>query len=338
MKTKIKKRMHRYKRMNYWIFKNIVGFLLIGLTISACESKSELEKEIAAIPIDIEIVRFDKVFAEASLADLPSLKKEYPMFFPKQYPDSIWEQRISDTLQIGLNKAVLSQFPSENELVEELASLFQHVSYYYGGFKVPKVYTTTSDVDYKTKVIAQKDVLVIELDTYLGSEHPFYVDLSRYIVKHMKPEMIISDVATAYSRSYISIPKQRSLLAQMIYFGKELYLKDLWLPEVSDANKIGYTEAELAWAKENESDIWRYFVEKEILYSTDAKLPSRFINPAPFSKFNLELDNDSPGMIGRYIGWQMVRSYVDNNDIPLEELMRLSPEILFKNSKYKPKK
>jgi hypothetical protein len=43
--------------------------------------------------------------------------------------------------------------------------------------------------------------------------------------------------------------------------------------------------------------MWRYY-RKEMLYSDDQKLMPRFINPAPFSKFYLEIDNESPGQVG----------------------------------------
>ena len=85
-------------------------------------------------------------------------------------------------------------------------------------------------------------------------------------------------------------------------------------------------------------DMWRYFIENELLFSTDAKLPPRFINEAPFSKFYLEIDNESPGMIGRYLGWQIVRSYMKNNDISVTQLMIQTPEEVYNNSKYKPAK
>jgi hypothetical protein len=54
--------------------------------------------------------------------------------------------------------------------------------------------------------------------------------------------------------------------------------------------------------------IWRYFIDKQLLYSDDQKLIPRFINPAPFSKFYLEIDNESPGKV-ELIGWQIVNSY-----------------------------
>ena len=81
-----------------------------------------------------------------------------------------------------------------------------------------------------------------------------------------------------------------------------------------------------------------YFIENELLFSTNPKLPLRFIVPAPFSKFNLSIDNDSPGMIGRWMGWQMVRSYMDKNPVSVSQLLSKSADEIYKNANYKPKK
>ena len=130
----------------------------------------------------------------------------------------------------------------------------------------------------------------------------------------------------------------KDLLSQMVYNGKQLYLKDLFLPNYSDAEKIGYTPDQIKWCEENESYMWRYFIEEEMLYSADQKLITRFINPAPFSKFYLEIDNESPGQVGAWIGWQMVRSYMENNKVSVEDLLKTDAKEIFSKSKYKPKK
>ena len=62
------------------------------------------------------------------------------------------------------------------------------------------------------------------------------------------------------------------------------------------------------------------------------------MDPAPFSKFELELDNESPGKIGRYMGWQIVKAFMDNNKITLQEMLTIPEEELFKRSGYKPRK
>ena len=110
------------------------------------------------------------------------------------------------------------------------------------------------------------------------------------------------------------------------------------IPSDSDAEKIGYTPEEIQWAQDNEGYMWRYFIENKLLFDTSSKLANRFINPAPFSKFYLEIDNETPGSIGKWLGWQIVRSYAKNNEVSLEALLQTDAKELFDNSKYKPKK
>jgi gliding motility-associated lipoprotein GldB len=313
----------------------LVLFLVL---LFSCNNESKVEKEIEKIPIDFEMIRFDKEFANATPAELPKLKAEFPAFFPKQYNDSIWIEKLTDTLQNQLESEVIKTFPTDGILEDDLVPLFQHIKYYFPKFQTPIVVTTTSDVDYRNKIILADSLLIIGLDNYLGSEHRFYEGIDKYISKEMKPSQIGPDVAESYARLYIKPPNKASFLGQIVYYGKQLYLKDIWLPNTSDAEKIGYTEEEYKWAEENEEYMWRYFVEKELLYSTDPKLGARFISPAPFSKFYLELDNESPGMLGRYLGWKIVRAYMENNDTNVQQLMVTEADEIFTNSKYKPKK
>jgi uncharacterized protein YjaZ len=74
------------------------------------------------------------------------------------------------------------------------------------------------------------------------------------------------------------------------------------------------------------------------LYSTDNSLPSRFINPAPFTKFYLELDSESPGRLGQYIGWQIVRSFMEHNDVEFMDMLQMEATEIFNGAKFKPRK
>lgn len=312
--------------------------LLTAILFFGCAKDSGIEKNINAVPITVEILRFDKVFGTAHLNDLPDLKRSYPIFFPKQFHDTIWEMKMNDSLTQQLYVEVMKKYWSERKLKADLEGLFKHIKYYFSNFKTPNVVTANSDVDYRNKIFISDNMLVISLDNYLGSDHFFYEGIPSYVVENMKESQIISDVASIYSQMYVPKIQSRTFLAQMIYYGRILYLKDLWLPNASDEVKIGYSQEKLKWIQENETEIWRNFVENEYLYSTNPKLVSRFIDPAPFSKFYLEIDNDSPGMVGRFIGWQIVKSYMDKNNVGLDKLLTISEEEIFKKSKYKPKK
>ena len=112
----------------------------------------------------------------------------------------------------------------------------------------------------------------------------------------------------------------------------------LLLPEISDDEIIGYTEEQWNWAEMSESNIWKYFVQNELLYSTDPELSRRFIDEAPFSKFYLEVDRDSPGRIGSWFGWSIAQAFMSNENPGIRELISIDNEELFKKSKYKPAK
>jgi hypothetical protein len=185
-----------------------------------------VEKEIEEVPVDFEVLRFDKEFAEITEEGLPALKAEYPFLFPEQYPDSIWLARIQDTVQQELNIEVEKAFPDFSAEEEELHSLFQHIKYYFPSFEAPLVITITSDVDYKNKALLTDDFLFISLDTYLGKEHDFYLGIQQYLKKNFERAQIIPDVAAEYAEKYAPKPAGKTFLAHMLYYGKMLYLKD----------------------------------------------------------------------------------------------------------------
>ena len=314
-------------------------YLLLVVSIVSCEKESKIEKTIDKIGTKIKVERFDSLFAQASPNDLKILQQGFPFMFSKKYSDTFWIAKMNDTLQKQLAVEVKKAFPTFEGCKEDIESFFNHLKYYFPEFRVPRVITTTSDVDYRNKVIVTDSIVVISLDTYLGSDHEFYQGIQRYIAEDMNKGQIVVDLAGEYAKKYIFQPPNRTLLDEMIYCGKQLYFKDVMIPFASEAERISYTQEQLEWAKANESYIWRYFIERELLYSSDSKLPGRFIIPAPFSKFYLEeIDTQSPDKLGQYIGWQIVRAYMDQNEVSLKDLFTATTEEIFNNSKFKPRK
>ena len=319
--------------------RNLLSFLVvILLCFLSCENDSKVEKEIAKIDIDVQVERFEKLFAEASPKDLPKLKAEYPFMFSRQYHDSIWIARMQDTLQQEMFTEIQKKYADFTEINDDIKSLFQHLKYYYPAFRSPRVITLINDVEYRNKTIVTDSIALIAIDNYLGSDHMFYGNIQKYIRQNFEAPQIVSDLAAEYAQQQIYQPSRKSLLDENVYFGKILYFKDVMIPFKSDAEKIGYTQEELDWAIENEPNIWQFFVERELLFETDPKLAGRFINPAPFTKFNLELDAESPGRLGQYIGWQIVKAYMENNDADFNDMLQMDATKLFNKSKFKPRK
>ncbi|WP_372752176.1 gliding motility lipoprotein GldB [Mariniflexile sp.] len=319
--------------------KHVIFFFIVIQVLVSCKNDNRIESEISKLNLDANIERFDLLFAKIDAETLPDLKQAYPFMFSEKYLDSFWIEKASDSLQKELYKEVENTF-SEFESTElEIESLLNHLKYYFPEFRTPRIITTTSDVDYRNRVIVTDTIVLIALDNYLGANHPFYENIPKYLRENLKREQIVVDLADEYAKKYCFQTSSNTFLDEMIYFGKQLYFKDVIIPFKTEAARIGYTSDELDWANANESYIWRYFIERELLFSTDSKLAGRFLTPAPFSKFYLEeVDAESPGRLGQYIGWQIVRAYMEQNDVTLKEMLIESPEDIFNKSKFKPRK
>ncbi|WP_306013583.1 MULTISPECIES: gliding motility lipoprotein GldB [unclassified Allomuricauda] len=322
-------------------FRNRIGHgmpLALILVLWSCGETDKTEAEIDKIAVDLRISRFDQEFADASATEIPELKAKYPYLFPEQFPDSVWVAKLSDTIQIELSEEVDKAFGDFEEEAADLESLFKHIKYYFPDTEIPHIVTLTSDVRYENRIILTDTLLLIGLDNYLGEDHHFYEGMQRYIAASLDKKFLASDVANAFAKKVISYPRNRTLLSRMVYYGKELYLKDKLLPSATDAQKIGYSEEQMDWATANEEQMWTYFVERELLYSTDTGLDRKFLDPAPFTKFGLELDNESPPRLGRYMGWQIVRAFMEKTDTGLQQLLEMPADEILKQSNYKPKR
>ncbi|WP_053992067.1 gliding motility lipoprotein GldB [Mangrovimonas sp. TPBH4] len=318
--------------------KQLILLFAVLIAVSSCDKTSKKEQEISKIDIPFKVERFDAEFAKATPEDLPKLKANYPFLFSKRISDSVWINRMQDTLQQQLFEEVDKVYHDFGDVELDIEKLFQHLKYYDKTFTAPRVITLTSDVDYRNKTIVTDTIALIALDTYLGADHEFYSGIQKYIVQNMTKSQIVPDLANSYAEKYSFQSQRKTLLDEMVYYGKLLYFKDKMIPFKTDAEKIGYLPEQLAWAQDNESYIWRYFIDKEMLYSTDTGMAGRFIAPAPFSKFYLELDRESPGRLGQFIGWQIVRSYMEHNDVDFMEMLQMEASEIFNNSKYKPRK
>jgi gliding motility-associated lipoprotein GldB len=321
--------------VNRILFAALTFVVLIG-SVGCGRKEAEILPEIDKLSISLDVSRFDRDFDDLPQIGLPALREKYPYLFPEQYPDSVWLAKFNDTLQQQLRLEVAKAFPDFEKYQAGLELFYKHLRYYFPKVNIPHVITLTTDVDYENRVLLADSLLFIGLDNYLGPNHEFYGGLSKYIARDLQSDYLVGDVAETFATALVPYPKERSFIARMVYYGKLLYLKDKLLPLEPDSLKIRYSAAEWDWARANEGQIWRYFIERELLYSTDNQLDLRFLDPAPFSKFRLELDSESPGRIGRYVGWQIVRAYMSNHSDSLDQLLALSGEQLFQKSNYKP--
>jgi len=265
-------------------------------------------------------------------------------FFIGDKPDTLKVLQIREFIMDPFNRELALKckevYPDLIFLEEGLTKTFRNINTVYPKFRVPDVYTYVSGLLYESPVEYLDSVMIIGLDMFLGWDYEQYraAGLPVYLTRRMEPQNIIPECSRQIAFSLLPKNMQpKTLLDFIILHGKILYAMDLFLPGVPDSLKIGYTKNQLNWCSENEAEIWRLFIDQEMLYRSDAFLNGRFIQDGPFTS---GLPEGSPAMLGRWIGWQIARSYMKKNSgTDLTQLFELgdSQQIL-SGSGYKPKK
>lgn len=315
----------------------IFTFFLVGLI--SCKENYRKIIDISKVSVEVKLERFDVDFYKASTQSLSRLKQKYPLLFPEETHDSVWINKINNKDERELFAETQKVFADFTPSVKELEKLFKYVKYHNPKFKEPKVITMLTNIDYDNRVVYADSLLLISLDAYLGSKHRFYNDYPNYIRLNNHKNHLAVDVANQLINKQLPISRKRRFLDKMIHEGKKMYLLDSYLPSIPDFEKFGVSKEKMDWAVKNEEQIWKYFIDKNYLYDTNSELNKRFLDLAPFSKFYLEEDSRSPGRIGVYIGWEIVRQFMNHNkDVSLQKMIQLNEEQIFKKSTYKPKR
>ena len=312
--------------IDYKIYSVILCFF--SIIIIGCESKKPVE--------DLVIHRFENEFYNSNEENLKLLVNKYPYLFPEQYSMETWKSFLKDSTRLSIYDKSSRIFNNFEVISKEILEVFIKLEGIFPEFKRPKVITLNNQSEYDDRVIYADSLLLISLDSYLGRS--FYPELPEYISLNMSKEYISNDIAKKISQSFVYKPNDRSLLAEMIYHGKILFLNEYLTPFNKNHIKFHSNMSKIKWAEENEYNIWSFFVENDFLFSTRNDLKSRFIYFSPFSKFNLDIDKDSPGSIGKWLGYKIVNSYMKNNDVGLNQLIKEDFYKIFNKSKYKPNK
>ena len=316
--------------------KKVFGLVTLLLLLVSCH-RNPLKVDVSDIDIKLNIKRLDRDFFQLNpdnlASKLPELKQYYGSFFDTYNQDIIalgspsdslystyLMEFLADTIRVQSRQKVDSVFNDLSGIEKKLADGFRHYKHYFPQRIIPQVYTMISG--FNQSVVLTRDAVGISLDNYLGTKCPYYAMLAipHYKRENMRAERIPADVLYSWGISEFEFDDSKdNLLANMIYQGKMLYFLDAMFPEDPDYLKIGFSPEKLDWCLKNEAGIWTYLVEHKLLFTTERMNIVRFIGPAPFTS---AFTTDSPGRAGVWLGWQIVRKYMDKNrQISLQTLM-----------------
>ena len=335
--------------------------LLFALLISACTNKNRFAIDTGGSSLTVKINRFDKDFFALDTLNIavgiPVLQEKYPAFFPfyTQHilqigtPDSLGfydkTRRFLTTSYIrDAYEESQCQFADVSDIEAKLTVAFRYLQHYFPKMTVPQVYMHVSG--FNSSIIIAPDFMSASIDNYLGADYLAYslMEIYAYERYNMRREKVASDLVRGWiSTEFVPEPSD-VLLDNMIHWGRLMFLLEIIMPSESEATLAGYSAEQMSFVKKNEKAIWAAFLDggtqrQRLLFSNDRMNVVRYIQPAPFSLGMPETDEmQTPGQIGVWVGWQIVRQYMKKNpEITMPQLMQETNfQKILEGSKYRP--
>ena len=328
--------------------------LLIVPSLSSCK-RNHYNNSTSSIKVKIEIKRLEKdlftLNPDEVIPTVPSLKKKYKGFLnlfslvintgdinEESFGDFLL-RFCSDKQNNDVYGLTIKKYPDIRPIEEGLQKAFSHYLYYFPGKRVPAVFTCITG--FNNSIITGDSVLGISLDRYLGADCEYYprLNIYKYISARMTPENIVPDCmfgwgASEWDISALKYPAD-NVLAEIIHNGKLKYFEKCMLPEASDEIIFGFTADQMTFCRNNESQMWQYLVENNLLFSTDQFNIRKLTGEAPFTTY---FTKESPGRAAIWLGFRIVESYMEKNPgIKMDEMINNTDvQGILEKAKYSP--
>lgn len=319
-------------------------FILVAVLLVSCNDK----KKDSLTETTLKIHRFENLIFGTPIAELQQTlidnQYDYRFLFNTDIADPAYFEEIkyfaSDTIMQQVYSVVVATYPNLSWLEQELTIAMARANELMPNNQPKNFYTLmTGTFAYYDRVMCTDSFMAINIDQYAVKNMKYfngYFGMPMYIVNLLDSIYLPIDCMSSYAIS--KIPQtytEQSMLDLMILNGKILYFLDEVFPNVADSIKIRYTSEQMEWAEENENNVWGYFIQKNLLYEKDYAKIRPFVNEAPNTTV---FENSAPRMTD-FIGWKIVRRYMDNKNISIEELFKnTNSQQILTDSGYKPKR
>lgn len=327
--------------------------VILAVLLCACHGgRDYFPRDIESVEVDI--VRFDSaqlaVRPDSVKQDIVQLYADYEVFMP-MFVEGILRLPVEDTAYLcemysnfltdttmgfaQTNALTQSMFADISKLQKSLNIGFSRLHYLYPEWEIPTVYLFVSG--FNSSVMYYENIMGVGVDMYLGSDYPYYNQVVyNYQKQTMRKECVAGDLLNMYIAYQIPYnSKYNRLLEHMIFRGKQMFLLSQLLPDEPAWEIIGYSKEQWDWCKKYEQAIWNRIMEKRDLFKTESMVRVSYMNDGPFTA---EISQESPGRLGIWVGWQIVDSYMRNNEnVSIKQLIEEGDaQKILEQSFYKP--
>lgn len=338
--------------------------LIATLSFAACRSDHPGKDipDVSDIPVTVDLKRFDQdLFAldtnsiGAGLATLESRYGEFAQLYfgqvlgskdariaPEGHEEYV-RGFISHPAVRNLYDTTQVVFPDMKKLEKDFAQAFKYFKYHF-----PEQPLSGEVVAYISEYtiggfVYGDNSIGVGLDFYLGQNFPYQhynpanPNFSAYLIRTFNSDHLVMKSMKLLVQDLLGPANGHALLDLMVHNGKELYLLSHLLPNMPDSVILEYSQPQVDWVKENEANIWAYFISENMLYSSELGKYRKYLEYSPNSP---GMPNEAPGRTANWLGLQIVKAYMAKKPgTSLQQLIEIKEaQTILEEGRYKPKR
>jgi hypothetical protein len=321
-------------------FKSFFLAVSIVLLISSC-TNDPLDVDVSEVKVNIDFVNMDSIWRTSKGRDFlkadADFRKRIPELYDYELGYCLRVGKISDTALVNsltqfmndpymsrVEKAIQREFKDLSVEKAELIDGFKHIKYHIPKADIPQNIVFMNSV-FTTSAFSTQREIGIGLERYLGENCSVIKDLPNdmffdWIKEGMDRRYLVRDALCSWFMTHYGPEIEGDLAQQIIRWGKILYLTEAALPNAPESIIPRYSEEDYKWALENEYALWKYLVDQKMLFKIDELNKTNLLNEGPFTP---GLPEKGPDRLGQFLGWRMVRKYMEVNELTVEELLKV---------------
>ncbi len=302
---------------------NYILLLFTLICITGCREKENTPQ--------LDLIDFGHIAAETATEPSQSnLEKaqEVATAHPHQFAtmlsimgieDESVESWLNSPVVKGFSEAVDSYAPSYEEITDAISYTANASTKL--DLKIPAKDFATAIWGRPQSILFADSTMYIALNHYLGSDHPAYASLPVYRRMDKNPESLKYDIAEAIVATSYPYPSEEegTIANRLMYEGAIIWAKMGLVKDPDEAVALGYNSSEMEWLNKNEEMLWKKMLASKFIFDRSEMLADKLFAPSPATT---ALASDAPGRAGRYIGYQLIKSFFKANpDVSISEYL-----------------
>ena len=323
-------------------YRNIFIILLLGIFAISCGT-DPLDVDTSNVKINLSFVNVDSILFNANEKDLIASNNHFKTEINEVYSynigycmqigdlsdtafvNSIYKFR-ADTFIVRLENEIEKKFRNIADMNASIIDGFKHLKYHFPKKDYPSHIVYMNSL-FSSSIFCTKQEIGVGLDRYLGYDSEIVKNLNsmhfhEWIKHGMNRVFLERDVLTGWIETNLVEEVDGNLAEKIVRWGKIIYFTEAAFPELDKHIILRYSEEQLKWAYDNEFEFWDYIVGENMLFQLNERNEANMLGPGPKTP-GLPKEG-APDRLGQFLGWQMVKSYMDQNDISLAELAELT--------------